>query len=61
MYDFTPPKMNDRYVGMATKNLYQPIFDIINAQSIWVDAMSRWFTEANQKMVNDIDDMVNKS
>lgn len=61
MTDFTPPKMNDRYVGMATKNLYQPIYDIINAQSIWVDAMSRWFTQANQKMINDIDEAVNKS
>lgn len=61
MTDFTPPKMNDRYIGMATKNLYQPVYDVIHAQSIWVDFMSKWFTQANQKMVQNIDEMVNKS
>lgn len=61
MIDFREPKMNPHYVSLFTKNIYQPVFDIIHAQSIWVDAMSRWFTTANQKIVNDIDKMVNKS
>ena len=61
MIDFTPPKANPHYVGLATKNIYQPFFDLINAQSMWVDFMSKWFTQANQKIVNDIDKMVTKS
>ena len=53
--------MNDRYIGMATKNLYQPVYDIINANSLWSDAMSRWYTDFNKKMIQNIDAMVNKS
>lgn len=55
--EFTP-KQNSRYVGMATKNFYQPMYDLINAQSMWTDAISRWFTQANQELVTKIDKIV---
>lgn len=61
MIDFREPKMNDRYIGMATKNLYQPVYDVIHAQSMWTDAASRWYTDFNKKMIQNIDEMVNKS
>lgn len=61
MIEFREPKMNPHYISLATKNIYQPFFDLINAQSMWTDAASRWYTDFNKKMINDINNMVNKS
>lgn len=61
MIDFTPPKANPHYVGLFTKNLYQPVYDVINATSLWSDAASRWYTDFNKKMIQNIDAMVTKS
>lgn len=61
MPNFTPPKLNSYYENIAIKNFYQPFYDLINAQSIWTDFISRWFTDYNKKIVQNIDEMVNKS
>ena len=46
------------YTNKMVKNMYQPFYDIINAQSIWTDAMSQWFTQANKNTIKLIDDQV---
>lgn len=61
MIDFREPKMNPHYVSLFTKNIYQPFFDLINSQSMWTDAASRWYTHFNKKMIQNIDAMVPKS
>ena len=61
MTEFREPKMNPHYVSLFTKNIYQPVFDLIQSQSMWTDAASRWYTDFNKKMIQNIDEMVNKS
>lgn len=51
------PKQNAYYQNMAVKNLYQPMYDVINAQSKWVDLASQWFTQANNEMIKNIREM----
>lgn len=48
------PKLNPYYQNMAIKNIYQPMYDVINAHSKWVDLTSQWFTQANNQMVDTI-------
>ena len=51
------PKQNTFYQNMAVKNMYQPMYDVINAQSKWVDLAIQCFTQANDQMVKNILDM----
>jgi hypothetical protein len=57
-------KLMPYYTNKMVKNIYQPFYDIINAQSIWTDALSNWFTQANKesiKLINDRMPWDNKS
>lgn len=51
-------KLMPFYTNKMVKNMYQPFYDIINAQSIWTDAMSQWFTKANENTIKMINDQV---
>ncbi len=48
------PKLMPFYSSKMIKNLYQPFYDIINAQSMWVDACSNWFTQSNKQAIDSI-------
>lgn len=51
-------KLMPFYTNKMVKNMYQPFYDIINAQSIWTYAMSQWFTKANENTIKMINDQV---
>lgn len=53
------PKQNPYYINMAVKNFYQPLYDVINAQSKWVDMASQWFTQSNDLMVKNMREAFN--
>lgn len=53
------PKQNPYYTNMAVKNSYQPLYDVINAQSKWVDMASQWFTQSNDLMVKNMREAFN--
>ena len=53
------PKQNPYYTNMVVKNFYQPLYDVINAQSKWVDMASQWFTRSNDLMVKNMREAFN--
>ena len=48
-------KLMPFYTNKMVKNVYQPFYDLVNAQSIWTDAMSNWFTQANKEAIKMVD------
>lgn len=54
------PKLMPHYTGKMMKNFYQPFYDMVNAQSMWVDACSNWFTNSNKRTIETIDDRMKK-
>ncbi len=46
------------YTNKMVKNVYQPFYDLVNAQSIWTDAMSNWFTQVNKEAIKMVDKQI---
>ena len=54
------PKLMPFYQNKMMKNMYQPFYDVVNAQSMWVDAFSNWFTNSNKQAIDAVDEKMKK-
>ena len=55
------PKLMSYYQNKMMKNFYQPFYDAVNAQSMWVDVFSNWFTDSNKHTINAINEKIQKT
>lgn len=54
------PKLMPFYQNKMMKNFYQPFYDVVNAQSMWVDAFSNWFTDSNKQAIETVNEKMKK-